>query len=151
VAAVNDGPYLQITYRETVTYTTPPGWMLKSRPKDVAIDRGPAEYAARYRRSENRVTVERLFVLRTASGSCPAAMADEMAPVFKAAAQDVEARDLHADRRSFGKGAAVPGTEPPDGGGSRTVSLFEVNENGVLRAGARLVDCTLTSEVLIGN
>ena len=80
------------TYRETVVYHLPKGWMPKALPKDVARTGGPAAFTARYKRLGETVEIERTFSIRPASSLCPAVMAKDIIPVVKAAARDAAER-----------------------------------------------------------
>jgi transglutaminase-like putative cysteine protease len=140
------------TYREKIAYSLPKGWTPKALPKDVSVSRGPAAYSARYSFHDGAFEAERSFSLRTESSSCPAAMARELAPVFRAASRDVDEQltFVTADANA----ADVVETSPPSDQQAQKDErppYAEIMKTECSVRDRRLIDCTRTSETVIGS
>lgn len=78
------------SYRETVTYRLPKGWVVQDLPRNVVRRSGPAEFNATYQANEGSMKVERSFVLSTGNSVCAPEVAADIAPAIKAAERDAE-------------------------------------------------------------
>ena len=137
------------SYRENVVYHLPSGWTANDLPQDVTVAKGPAEFRARYTARGDTVEMERVFSLRTTGSVCSAAMAREMAPVFKAASRDREERLTFVPVDDSAKIApTVPPAVKAADSSQRPPSTHSGRTSYTVRAG-NLVDRTITAETLI--
>ena len=140
------------SYSEKVAYSLPKGWTPRALPKDLSVSRGPAAYSARYSFRDGAFEAERSFTLRTRSGSCPAAMARELAPVFRAASRDVDEQVTFTTADAAAASAVE--TSPPSGPLAQEDESPPYTETLKTDCSVRdpnLIDCTRTSETLIGS
>jgi hypothetical protein len=81
-----------VTYRERLIYTLPEGWTPQSLPKDIKRVGGPAEFSSQYVLRGQTLEVHRTYTMNPTNSVCPAAMAEQIAPVIKAAVRDASER-----------------------------------------------------------